>query len=63
MSNEQVRDNLNLLIAHGKKDHLLVRIPLIKGFNDANAQGRSIEKLSSMGLTRFDKFEYKQTKQ
>lgn len=62
MSNERVKNNLRWLISNGKKDNMLIRVPLIKGFNNADAQSRSVEELSSMGLTRFDRFEYKQTK-
>jgi pyruvate formate lyase activating enzyme len=58
-SNKYVKNNLRWLISHGKKDNIFVRVPLIQGYNDANAQDSSIEELSSMGLTRFDRFEYK----
>ena len=62
MDNKLVKNNLRWLIANGKKYNMLMRVPLINGFNNADAQSRSIGELSTMGLTRFDRFEYKRTK-
>ena len=56
--NALVKSNLRLLIRHGLKDRITVRIPLIKGYNTHNDNAFSQRMLRKMGLTKFDRFEY-----
>ena len=56
--NDQVISNLKWLIAMGKGDHILCRIPLIPGFNNEENQLQSITILKEWGINRFDKFTY-----
>lgn len=57
--NVKVKDNLQWLIDNGKADNITVRIPLIDGFNNKDAQDMSMKELSAMGIKRFDQFTYK----
>lgn len=50
--------NLSYLLETVGAENILVRVPLIPDFNDAAAADRSVEKLKSMGVTRFDRFTY-----
>ena len=56
--NDLVYKNLQYLIAHTDPANVLVRIPLIKGYNTASDCEESIQKLRKMGYTRFDHFPY-----
>ena len=48
-SNKQVKSNLKCLVEHGAGKRIICRIPLISGYNDAQAQEKSKEELSMMG--------------
>lgn len=50
--------NLRLLRSLVPPERILVRVPLIPGYNTAEHQSRSVERLRSLGLTRFDLFSY-----
>ena len=56
--NEYVIANLKWLIAKGKTDHILCRLPLIPGFNNEENQQQSEQILREWGISRFDKFTY-----
>lgn len=51
--------NLKLLIRLCGAERITVRLPLIPGFNTDADRDRSEKLLSEMGITRFDRFEYK----
>ena len=59
VDNNQVIINIKWLIAHGKMDNIICRIPLILGFNTIGSQIESREFLRKLGIHRFDLFEYK----
>ena len=50
--------NLRLLLNMVGPEHILVRIPLIPGYNTAADQEHSAEMLKAIGLERLDLFEY-----
>ncbi len=56
--NEYVIENLKWLISQGKKNQIIVRIPLIKGYNTNEDRERSCLELKKIGLNRFDLFNY-----
>ena len=56
--NNIVKDNLEWLIQNGYANKIVCRIPLIPNYNDQDAQNKSMYELESMGITRFDKFNY-----
>ncbi|MBR0442783.1 MAG: radical SAM protein [Clostridia bacterium] len=62
--NAQMLQNLAWLIDKVGSERVLVRLPLIPDFNTEDDRARSRELLKSMGVTRFDEFEYiiRQTK-
>lgn len=60
--NSIVKRNLKLLIDYGFADKITCRIPLIPGYNDEQAQGKSKEELLQMGVRKFDLFTYKTTR-
>ena len=51
-------ENLQLLHSLVAPERILVRVPLIPGYNTAEHQSRSVERLRLLGLTRFDLFSY-----
>ena len=57
--NLQVMDNLCRLIEMVGTERVLVRVPLIPGFNTEDDRARSKERLRAMGVTRFDELTYK----
>lgn len=57
-SNAQVIHNLKWLADHGNTERVLCRIPLIEGYNNNDDRDVSIDRLSTMGYTRFEKFKY-----
>ena len=59
LSNKRVFDNLKLLLTHKGRDAVTVRLPLIKGYNTEKDREKSEKLLRSMGITKFDKFEYR----
>ena len=58
-SMENVLLNLKRLAAVVPPQSVLLRVPLIPGFNDETDRARSVAKLKELGFTRFDLFTYK----
>lgn len=56
--NAVVYRNLKYLSDHTDAENVLVRIPLIDGFNTEEDRRASIRELQNMGYTRFDLFRY-----
>ena len=57
--NHQVVDNLAWLITHAKhKERIILRLPLIQGFNTTEDYKHSRKALKDMGFENFDEFEY-----
>jgi len=56
--NAQVLENLKLLLELVGPEHILVRAPLIAHFNTEEDQKKSVQLLTGMGFTRFDRFSY-----
>lgn len=59
VSNERVYKNLELLLSLVGTERILVRVPLIDGYNSEIDREQSIGILRKMGYTRFDLFEYR----
>lgn len=57
--NDVVVSNLEWLIENGKAEHILVRLPLIPGYNTDEDRQKSKQALERMGITRFNLFTYK----
>lgn len=57
--NARMLDNLRRLLEIVDPTRITVRIPLIPGFNTAEAQQRSRDFLQAMGVQNFDLFTYK----
>ena len=57
--NQVVKSNLQWLIDQGKSNSILVRLPLIPGYNTEEDRRKSKQELESMGITRFNLFTYK----
>ena len=53
-----VLDNLRLLCSLVSKERIIVRIPLIYGYNTEEDRERSVALLKEMGIEHFDLFEY-----
>lgn len=51
-------DNLRFLLERVGPERVIVRVPLIPEYNTAEDQLKSAEKLTKMGVTRLDLFEY-----
>lgn len=58
-SNKQMIENLKYLLTLVGNERITVRVPLIKDYNTEQDRDKSIELLSSLGITEFDKFSYK----
>ncbi|MBE6550535.1 MAG: radical SAM protein [Ruminococcaceae bacterium] len=56
--NTQVIENLKRLAALGHDDKIVIRLPLIPGYNSEKDREKSEKFLRSIGLTNFDKFTY-----
>ena len=54
-----MEENLRYLLQRKDPDSILVRVPLIPGFNTAQDRKRSEAKLREMGVKRLDLFEYR----
>lgn len=52
-------DNLEWLIQKNGPEHLVVRVPLIPGFNSEADCDSTAERLMAMGVTRIDRFTYR----
>lgn len=57
--NAIVIDNLKKIVDLGLADRVLIRLPLIKGFNTEADVRSSYQELEQIGFSRFDKFSYK----
>ena len=51
-------DNLEYLLSLVGAEHVVVRVPLIPGFNDEAATDSTDARLTAMGVTRIDRFVY-----
>lgn len=58
-NNDIVIDNLKELQHHGLSDRVLIRLPLIHGYNDENDIRKSHQELEKNGFSRFNEFKYK----
>ena len=58
-SNSIALNNLQHLISEAGAERVTVRLPLIPDFNTEDNRKKSEEILRSMGVTKFDKFNYK----
>ena len=54
-----MEENLRYLLERKDPDSILVRVPLIPGFNTVQDQKRSEKKLREMGVKRLDLFAYR----
>ena len=59
LSNRRALDNLQELLQEGRGDDLIVRLPLIDGYNTQEDIERSTGKLRAMGVEHFDFFAYR----
>ena len=53
-----MESNLRFLIEKAGPERVVVRVPLIPGYNDGEKREKSIEKLKAMGVERMDIFSY-----
>ena len=51
--------NLERLLALVGPNHIMVRVPLIPGYNDEVATDHTAQRLADMGITRIDRFTYR----
>ena len=56
--NGRVIENLRLLAGLVTSERVVIRLPLIKGYNSESDREKSEAMLRKMGFTRFDKFDY-----
>ena len=54
----RMEENLRFLLERAGPERVIVRVPLIPEYNDAEDQARSAEKLRALGATRLDLFDY-----
>lgn len=57
-NNNVMLENLQKLAELKTSKHIIVRIPLIPGYNCEEDRARSVERLRAMGLDQFDLFTY-----
>lgn len=55
---ERVYENLKLLAGLVPSEKVVIRLPLIKGYNCDDDRDKSEERLRALGYSRFDRFEY-----
>jgi len=53
-----MRSNLEYLLRKASAERIIVRVPLIPGFNTSEDQNRSADALRDMGIQRLDLFDY-----
>jgi len=58
-SNAQVWENLSWLATNYDREHVIIRVPLIPEFNTEKDVERSVERLQTLGLGKFDRFTYR----
>jgi pyruvate formate lyase activating enzyme len=51
--------SLERLLALVGPNHIMVRVPLIPGYNDEAATDHTAQRLADMGITRIDRFTYR----
>lgn len=56
--NTRMFENLDFLCDNNKQDSVLIRLPLIPGYNTEDDRCKSRERLELMGFKRFDLFNY-----
>ena len=56
--NTLMLENLKLLLSLVGSERVLVRLPIIPQYNDEEKRKTSLEKLKTLGFTRFDLFDY-----
>lgn len=61
VSNLQVKKNLEYLVQAGVKDKIMVRIPLIPGYNTLGDVDKSQKRIHLLGLSSEQNFKYKIT--
>ena len=59
LDNGQAVENLRLLAERGRGKDVLVRLPLIPGYNTEDDRRESRRQLEAMGFEHFDLFTYK----
>ena len=59
IQNAQMLENLRTLISRAGTERVVVRVPLIPGYNTEDDREKSRALLESMGVTQFDFFTYK----
>ena len=60
--NTQVKENLRLLAENGLGLHVVIRVPLIEGYNTEEDVEKSISQLKELGYEKFDRFSYINTR-
>lgn len=58
MDNARMLENLEKLTRMISPERIVVRVPLIPGYNTSMDQKRSVERLKAIGIVNFDLFEY-----
>ncbi|MCS2958421.1 radical SAM protein [Bacteroides salyersiae] len=58
-SNTRVIENLRWLVAQGKAEQIIVRVPHIPSYNTETDIENSIHQLKEIGLSDFDRFTYR----
>jgi len=61
-SNAQVMENLNCLLSCKGADCIIVRVPLITGYNTENDTAKTVAELRRMGLSNVEGFTYRTEK-
>lgn len=56
--NSRMLENLRKLVELVGTERIIVRLPLIPGYNTEEDRTRSQQRLEAMGITRFDRFTY-----
>lgn len=58
VDNSKMKENIEYLVQNGKVDAIHIRVPLIPQYNTEQDVEHSIEQLSALGITRFERFKY-----
>ena len=60
IDNNKVKSNLQWMVEHGvRKEDVVIRVPLISGYNNEQDIKNSICELKNIGFSQFDIFRYK----
>ena len=57
-NNKRVLKNLEILSSNNIQQNVLIRLPLIKNYNDEKSRNNSLNKIKEMGFKKIDLFEY-----